>query len=183
MNNSNWLSAIVVCLSVLAVSIGSSGKLVAQSSGQGQQDFTLADVASSFGLGVRDLFTVCVGKQKICYKDGNIASAYTGDFSTVKLSGNFKVPRYGNMLFIPGNLTPEPKGVFKFLIGTKFTDGIFSHVPRMNGDILLGSKLPGKLGKAVTEKYGGRIIVDGGVQFIARAKIGGLLGEFLNFFG
>jgi hypothetical protein len=67
------------------------------------------------------------------------------------------------MLFIRGNLTPEPKGVFKLLVGSKFTDGILSHVPRMNGDVLLGSKLLGKLRRAVTEKYAGRIVVDGGV--------------------
>lgn len=140
--------------------------LAAQSSGSSVQiklDDVLVKAASSFGLNVRDFFTVCIGKQKICSKDGKIISAYTGDFGNIRVAGGPKVPTYGNMLFISGNLTPEPKGVFKLLVGSKFTDGILSHVPRMNGDVLLGSKLLGKLRRAVTEKYAGRIVVDGGV--------------------
>lgn len=179
----NIVRDLVIAAALGCALAGFAGKASAQSSGQVKLDDVMVEAASKFGLSIRDFFTVCIGKQKICSKDGKIVSAYTGDFSSVGSFAGPKVPRYGNMLYVRGNLTPEPKGVWKFLIGSKFTDGIFSHVPRMNGDVLHGTKLPGKLGKAVKEKFGGRIIVDGGVQFITRAKIGGILGAGLKTFG
>lgn len=68
---------------VLACAVAGIGvNAAAQSSGQVKLDDVMVEAASKFGLSIRDFFTVCIGKQKICSKDGKIISAYTGDFSS-----------------------------------------------------------------------------------------------------
>lgn len=148
----------------------------------------MVETAKTFGLGIESYLEKCIGgnihltgKQELCKAEGPTFNVYSGDFGISRAAGA-RIPSFGTMVFAPGKLTPTT-GVFAFLKGSKFKDGILSHVPRFNGTVLLGSKLPGKLGKAVTERFGGKITVDGGMQFIARAEIGGVLGTFLKAFG
>lgn len=157
-------------------------------SGQPGADDAFKKVISAFGYGIGDYLERCIagnanpkGKAELCHADGPTFSIYSGDFGVARLGG-VKIPSFGTMFFAPGKLTPTT-GVFAFLKGTKFKDGIISHVPRFNGTVLVGSNLPGKLGKAVRDNFGGRITVDGGFQFIARAEISGVVGTMLKTFG
>ena len=157
-------------------------------SGQPGADAAFKKVISAFGYGIGDYLERCIAgnanpaaKAELCHADGPTFSIYSGDFGIARL-GSVRIPSFGTMFFAPGKLTPTT-GVFAFLKGTKFKDGIISHVPRFNGTVLVGSKLPGKLGKAVRDNFGGRIIVDGGFQFIARAEISGVVGAMLKTFG
>jgi hypothetical protein len=172
----------------LAWAIGGFGANAVAQSAQPRTDEAFKKVISAFGYGIGDYLERCIagntnpkGKAELCHADGPTFSIYSGDFGIARLGGA-KIPSFGTMFFAPGKLTPTT-GVFAFLKGTKFKDGIISHVPRFNGTVLVGSKLPGKLGKAVRENFGGRIIVDGGMQFIARAEISGVVGTVLKTFG
>jgi hypothetical protein len=151
----------------LACTVGGFGANVAAQSGQPGADEAFKKVISAFGYGIGDYLERCLAgnanlkaKAELCHADGPTFSIYSGDFGTARSAGS-KIPSFGTMFFAPGKLTPT-SGVFAFLKGTKFKDGIISHVPRFNGTVLVGTKLPGKLGKAVRESFGGRITVDGG---------------------
>lgn len=135
----------------------------------------MKSAVATFNKNIAPLLEKCVVRQGICQAEDKHIGVYTGNFGDTLAS-----QRIGIMVYVPGYVIPEQKGVWRHLIGSTISDPIFTYVHGLNGTTMTGSRLPGMLGDGVNRKYGRSINLDGGLQMLARVKVGGVMGEILK---